>query len=210
MVVSIDVGQLSEASRALSRVVSLRAAKDGSKCVDNAVLARLIDAVTRVPWDAEQAEISRVRTENVNEGLGLYPRVRDLFEGVLIPNIADSPMVFRAYAKLLTWQGRWADALKAYMDAYRAGPAGQMQKGEEVGIEAWRETVQEVEEIVDVLRNFGERAQEQDTGTGKSKWVFQARSIVRTFMGKTRENFEDEPEWQRLVGLLSELQEERE
>jgi len=110
-----------------------------------------------------------------------------------------SPRIFRAYARLLTWQGRWDDALKAHLDAYRGGLAGQMAKGE-TDVVKWREAVGEVEEMADVLRNFGPRAEE-------TKWQLQARSIVRTFMGKTRD-FEDEPEWARLVALQDELRKE--
>ena len=61
--------------------------------------------------------------------------------------------------------------------------------------------VGEVEEIVDVLRNFGPRH-----GEGFN-WKLQARSIVRTFMGRTKD-FEDEPEWARLVALQEEIRKE--
>jgi hypothetical protein len=57
--------------------------------------------------------------------------------------------------------------------------------------------VGEVEEIVDVLRNFGPRVE-------GLKWQMQARSIVRTFMGRTMD-FEDEPEWERLKALREDL-----
>jgi len=64
----------------------------------------------------------------------------------------------------------------------------------------WREAVGEVEEIVDVLRNFGPRVE-------GSNWQFQGRSIVRTFIGRSR-HFEDEPEWSRLIELQGELRKE--
>ena len=52
MIVALDVGELSEACRALGRVVEERAAKDGAACVDEDVLDRLVDAATRGPEDA--------------------------------------------------------------------------------------------------------------------------------------------------------------
>ncbi|KAJ7508652.1 hypothetical protein B0H11DRAFT_1966080 [Mycena galericulata] len=65
----------------------------------------------------------------------------------------------------------------------------------------WREAVGDVEDVVDALRNFGPRA-----GDGSAtKWRLQARSIVRTFMGKTRDAFGDEPEWGRVEEMLEEL-----
>ncbi|KAF8592276.1 tetratricopeptide repeat domain 27 [Ramaria rubella] len=192
MVVSVDVGELAEATRATSRIVELRAERDGAGCVDEEVLERLVDAVTRVPFDQPTDATGRTS----NEGLGLLPRVLDLFERTILPRLS-SPRIFRAYARLLTWQGRWADTLKAHLDAYREGPAGQMTNSE-TDVGKWREAVGEVEDVVDVMRNFGPRAD-------GSRWLFQARSVVRSFMGKTKD-FEDEPEWEKLVALREELQ----
>jgi hypothetical protein len=36
-------------------------------------------------------------------------------------------------------------------------------------------------------------------------WKFQARSLVRTFLGRTKGAFEDEPEYEKLKDLLQEL-----
>jgi hypothetical protein len=72
----------------------------------------------------------------------------------------------------------------------------------DTNVARWPKAMGEVEEIVDVLkRNFGPRME------GGFKWKLQGRSIVRTFMGRTK-NFEDEPEWARLTELLDELRRE--
>ncbi|KAI9457943.1 TPR-like protein [Lactarius psammicola] len=173
-VVAMDVGELSEACRALGRVVEERAAKVGAESVDADVLDR---------------------ENNTNGGGALLQRVEDLFVRVLLPRVS-SPRVFRARARLLAAQGRLPEALDAYLEAYRAGAAGQMEAGE-TDVERWREGVREVEEICGVLVNYGPKVE-------GSKWMLQARSIVRTFMGRTKD-FEDEPEWSRLVELLDDL-----
>ena len=108
-----------------------------------------------------------------------------------------SPRIFRARARLLTAEGRYGDALAAHLEAYRAGPAGTLERGE-TDAARWRAAAGEVEDAVDVLRNFGPRQ-----GAGFN-WRLQARSVVRTFMGRSRD-FEDEPEWARLAALLEEL-----
>ena len=54
-----------------------------------------------------------------------------------------------------------------------------------------------MEDNYDELVNYGTKVE-------GSKWKLQARSIVRTFMGRTKD-FEDEPEWSRLVELLDGL-----
>lgn len=202
MIVAMDVGELSEACRALARIVEERAVKDGADCVDEDVLDRLVDAVTRAPADESDAVEGDGSTGSAarypNEGHGLLRTVTDLFERTILPRIS-STRIFRAHARLLTWQGRWEEALNAYLDGYRASCAGTMQGGE-TDVEKWREAVGEVEEIIDVLRNFGPRAE-------GSKWHLQARSILRTFMGRSKD-FEEEPQWSRLAELQEEIRRE--
>jgi hypothetical protein len=199
MIVAMDVGELSEACRAQGRVVEETSTKVGAKCVDEAVLERLVDAVTRAPADPDEAvagEGTATVARNPNEGHGLLKSVLNLFEKTTLPRVS-STRIFRAYARLLTWQSRWEEVLEAYLNGYRCSTAGTMEKGESDD-EKWREAVSEVEDIVDVLRNFGPRVEHS------LKWRLQARSIVRTFMGRTRD-FEDEPEWTRLIELQEEL-----
>ncbi|RPD67461.1 TPR-like protein [Lentinus tigrinus ALCF2SS1-7] len=197
MIVALDVGELSEACRALARVVEERAAKDGPACVDEDVLDKLVDAVTRARAGGGE-EKPDATADAASQTAGLERRVDDLFERTILPRVS-SPRIFRARARLLMSEGRYGDALNAYLDAYRAGPAGTMEKGE-TDVERWREAVGEVEEIVDVLRNFGPRVE-------GFNWKLQARSVVRTFMGRTKD-FEDEPEWARLVALQEEIRKE--
>ncbi|KAK7696070.1 hypothetical protein QCA50_000712 [Cerrena zonata] len=200
MVVAVDVGELAEACRALGRVVEERSIKDGAACVDEDVLDRLVDAVTRAPFDPNEVAGSEnlQAVPNPNEGHSLSRRVSDLFDRIILPRIS-SPRIFQAHAKLLTWQGRWEDAINAHLEAYRNGIAGTIEKGE-TDVAKWRAGVREVEEIVDILRNFGSRVD-------GFKWRLQARSIVRTFMGRTKD-FDDEPEWPKLVDLLEEIRKE--
>ncbi|KAH9031453.1 TPR-like protein [Lactarius deliciosus] len=179
-IVAMDVGEFSEACRALGRVVEERAAKVGVESVDADVLDRLVAAATRAPPEENI-------TQGPNEGGALLRRVEDLFVRVLLPRVS-SPRIFRAR--------KGPEALDAYLEAYRAGVASQMEAGE-TDVERWREGVREVEEVCGVLVNYGPNVE-------GSRWTLQARSIVRTFMGRTKD-FEDEPEWSRLVELLDDL-----
>jgi hypothetical protein len=195
MIVAMDVGELSEACRALARIVEETSAKVGAASVDEDVLERLVDAVTRGPTRSGGDLAGEDAARDPNEGSRLFKNVLDLFERTLLPRVS-SNRIFRAYARLLTWQSRWEEALKAYLDGYRCGTAGTMEKGE-TDVGRWREAVGEVEEVVDVLRNFGPRVD-------GFKWKLQVRSILRTFIGRTRD-FEDEPEWVKLMALQDEL-----
>lgn len=198
MIICMDVGELSEACRALGRIVEERSAKVGAESVDEDVLERLVDAVTRAPANPDDAvegdgtALDVIR--NPNEGHGLFRRVTDLFDRIILPKVS-SPRIFRAYGRLLTWQSRWKDALQAHLDGYRCSTAGTLEKGE-TDIIKWRQAIGEVEDIADVLRNFGPRVE-------GFNWRFQGRSIVRTFIGRSKD-FEDEPEWTRLIEIQNE------
>ena len=83
----------------------------------------------------------------------------------------------------------------------------------ETDLERWKEAVREVEDLVDVMRNLGPRVAESSEATGggeepkkkATSWQFQARSIIRTFMGRTKDSFGDEPEWERLNDSIQDL-----
>ena len=209
MVIAVDVGELSEACRAMGRVVEERSEKDGEASVDIEILERLVSVVTRAA-DAEPKE-QESRPTNPNEGIGLYIQLDNLFTKTVLPRISGSPRIWKSRAQLLTWRKRWSDALDAYSAAYRCGVATDTKL--EVDEARWREAVGEVEEYVDVLRNFGPKAAEDrksqgDAGAGRKRdggWAFQARGVVRTFMGRTRSSFEDEPDWDRLKDLAEDL-----
>ncbi|KAJ1309326.1 hypothetical protein OPQ81_004987 [Rhizoctonia solani] len=74
IIVSVDVGELSEACRALGRLVELRAEKDGLASVDIEVLERLVDAVTRAPPDEEPADTQIERVRKSGRGPRTFPR----------------------------------------------------------------------------------------------------------------------------------------
>jgi len=193
MVVAMDVGELQEACRALNRIVEQTSEKVGAASVDEDVVDRLVDAVTRAPTGP--AAETGVEEQNPNEGMGLFKPVSNLLERTILPRVS-TPRVFRAYGRLLSWQGKWEEAIKAYLDWYRSSTADTVGRGE-LSVEGWRAAVAEVEDIVDILINFGPKAEGY-------KWRLQAKSILRTFMGRTKD-FEDEPEWEKLKGLQDEL-----
>ena len=195
MIVSMDVGELTEACRALTRIVERRADKDGSSSVDEDVLDKLVDAATRSATQAgaEPPEVQQQKSWSTKE---LLKRVTELLDNTILPRVATT-RVYRARARLYTFHADYESAIRLYMDAYRLGVAGSMEKGE-TDRDNWRVAVTEVEEIVDVLRNFGPKVEGYN-------WGLQARSVVRSFVGKTREDFEDEPEWERLVVLTEDL-----
>ncbi|KAK4685648.1 tetratricopeptide repeat protein 27, partial [Tremellales sp. Uapishka_1] len=205
MVVSIDVGELSEAARAMGRVVEELSTRNPDIAVDYEVLDKLVDSVTRDNWD----DRANVQPTSSNEGFGLWPILERLFDVTILPRVSDSVRVWKSHARLLRWKHDWAGAMDDYLKAYRVGIVADERVEREV--ERWREAVEEIKELVDTLQALGgmgsSGAAEEGEGKAKKKgdWRFQARGIVRTFIGRTRDAFGDEPEMDELKELLEEL-----
>lgn len=184
MIVSIDVGELSEAARALDRVVKDRAASDTAASVDVDVLDKLVDSVTLDDWNT--GKDGKVMPTTSNEGFGLLPIVERLFDQTIFTRINDSPRIWKSHARLLRWKEDWAGALEDYVRAYRCGPA--LDPGVEVDKEKFREGVKEVVELVETMQGLGPRIKREE-GAKKGDWRFQARGVVRTFVGRTRGSY---------------------
>lgn len=192
MIVAVDVGELSEAARALSRIVSGRTGKDVSTSIDLAVLSKLVDAVTREDWNGGKGNLAEGQPRTSNEGLGLLPMVERLFNDVILPRVSDSPRIYSIQARLFRWKEDWSSALDCYLKAYRCGIAQDEQV--ERDLARFKEAVEDLEELVDLMRMLGPRAKEQEAVQGLEKgkakwndWKFQARTLVRTFVGRTRD-----------------------
>src|SRR5947209_2026869 len=94
MVVAVDVGELSEAARALSTIVGQRTGREASLAVDHAVLSKLVDAVTREPWNNGKGDENKEGPVTSNEGLALLPIVDRLFNVVILPRVSNDPRIY--------------------------------------------------------------------------------------------------------------------
>lgn len=184
MVVSVDVGELSEAVRAMTRVVEVMGTKDPLVAVNPAVLDKLVDAVSRDNWNAGNGPEDGRPPPTSNEGWGLLPLVDRLFDQTIFPRINDDPRVWRAHARLLRWKEDWAGALEDYVRAYRADVV--TDERVERDRTRWREAVREVEDLVATFQLLGPRVPKVEGKKG-GDWRFQARGIVRTFMGRSKD-----------------------
>lgn len=181
MIVAIDVGELSEAARAMTRVIEEVPPKDAILGVDVDVLDKLVDSVTQDDYEGGNTDGKALSS---NMGFGLASIVTRLFDETILPRISDSPRVWRSHARLLRWKEDWKGAMEDYTRAYRCGIA-QDQRVER-DKEAWREAVGDIEELVTVFSALGPKVRVGE-GEKKGDWRFQARGIVRTFMGRTRD-----------------------
>ncbi|KDN46621.1 TPR-like protein [Tilletiaria anomala UBC 951] len=238
MVVSIDVGELREAARALGRVVEIRCArsaadageKGGADAVDFDVLDRLVDAVTRggassaVVTDgagAAQGYAQAQEQEDPNAARNLLRAIELLFSGTLLARVHDSARLWRVYARLQMYKGAYRAYLEAELQAWKCARADAGEDAAALDKARWLQGVEELQELVEVMENLGPRpakvrgplALTQEGGSKEDEeaeeampdWKFKARSLVRGYMARTKEAFEDAPEWDRLVQMRNGL-----
>lgn len=209
MVVSVDVGMLSEAARAMTRVVEIRTHEqscstsrgdvDVSDMVDMGVLNKLVDAVIR-PHDADD------EVHNKHAGVGLQSAVLRLFEQTLLPRFTTSPPIWQSYARLMFAMGHFRATLEARIQSFQSGAGSADSMDVVTDKSAWLRAKDELQDVCDALMNLGGRPALPDSHEeAMPDWRFRARTLVRTFMSRTRDSFEDEAEWAELQELLEDL-----
>ncbi|TIA97937.1 hypothetical protein E3P94_02722 [Wallemia ichthyophaga] len=216
MIVAIDVGQLADAARSVGRLADIRGEKicgenDDSSELD--VVDKIVDAVTLAPRNEKDAiegdataEGARV-AHNPNEGHGLLRAVDRLYEYSLLKKVSSSPRIFKSYARLCFWKGQYRNAIDMHLKAYRASVGSD--DSVENDLKAFRRASEAINDLVDVLQNFGDKPADVNDPNNQEDaspdWRYQAKSILRTFLGRTRTSFEDENEYEVLKELLAEV-----
>jgi tetratricopeptide (TPR) repeat protein len=198
MLVSLDVGELSECIRAMRRCIGLRSNECGEAAVDFEVLKLLVQET--IGLDAPTDEQT---TSEIGSGPGSlrgFPRmVNDLMMQVVQPLITHDPRLWRLLAKLHIWRGKYAEALEANEKAYRC-LAGKMVETE---YKVFEELTDAADELVDAYRNLGPREGRMG-GLVAKDWKFKARSVARTLKGRGQ-NFEGTAAYEKLEAILEDL-----
>lgn len=242
MIVCIDVGYLLEATRAMVRVTEIQTRNksndaERAKTVDLAVLARLVDAVTRTPkaeleqqtlaqFEAykqlkAQQEASGLSSDtkaafppktDTNSGLGLYPAVRKLFDETLLARISSSVGIWKLYSRLLLWNGERRRAVQhALLNGYNSAFNSAVNAEDGVDINTDKEVfvllLHDLRNLVDALLDLSDNSDVEGEKEGGEvpEPRFQARSLVRTFLAKTRASWDQEPEYDEAKELLEQL-----
>lgn len=246
-VASIDIGEMGEACRGMTRGVQYLARGKGgriaSEDVDWQVLQRLVDAVVRAPGEApaaassssdppseapasstsyEEATASALSVpigggsnglnganatsapRSSNSGAGLYPAVLTLLTDALLPALSD-PRLYRAQARLHLWRKEYQSALDCEMAAYRSSVACDPNAADKLStqVDVFREAVQEVKDAVEFLETIGTQLSGGEDAERQVR--FKARSLVRSFLGKVKDVWEDSKEYEELVELRDSL-----
>ena len=183
MLISADVGELAESARAMGRVLDSRKEDPNVPTMGETeyeILDKLVDSVTRDEYDIHRD--GEVIPKTSNEGFGLLPILERLFDLSILTRVSDSPRVWRAHGRLMRWKEAWPEALEDYTRAFRYGPASS--QSVETDRDKFEEAVSELEELVGVMQVLGPKAKKEEGKKGD--WRFQARGLVRTFIGRTK------------------------
>ncbi|PKI85597.1 hypothetical protein MVES1_000278 [Malassezia vespertilionis] len=210
MIVSINVGMMHESARALARIVEIRS-KEASQSsattssvedvVDFTVLNRIVDAVIQTPWDEDDPLM-----RSQNEGHGLRADVQRLFENTLLPRFSTNAAILQVYARFLLWAHEYRKMLDVRIKSFRFGLGAPDATQVVTDLHTFCLAKDELQDLVDALENTGTRpAAPGSTEEAMPDWNFQARTLLRAFIARTRDSFADEPHFASLAETLQGL-----
>ncbi|KAI8459897.1 hypothetical protein BY996DRAFT_4575418 [Phakopsora pachyrhizi] len=189
MLVAISVKEYIEASRALGRVVEVK----GEKGLDLTVLERLVEAA-----------ILKKENDEKNEKLSsrLAQRLEELIDKILIVKCPNEPKVWEARSQLCLFKGDFRGSIEKRLQAYRVGVC---QTEDWISDpEAWKGAVKIVESLIDSLVELGPRVS-KDNQNPVINWRWQSKTVLNSFLNKSKDSFEFTSEWTGLENRLLEL-----
>ncbi|KAK2745658.1 hypothetical protein FQN57_003554 [Myotisia sp. PD_48] len=195
--------------RSQTRIIELRGAKDGEKCIVVPVLSALVKTLTSENDQGEAFDPSKVRPGSIPGQL-----VR-LIDEMVVPLITHSSELWLLVAEVERWRGRPSKALAAHEKAWRTTVASCTSAAFELGDKGnWMKIVSATETLI---RNgyavYGgmdlEKDENNPAATGRElvakDWRFKSRSAVRGIMGKGKPYWDETEGWVRLDVLLKEV-----
>ncbi|KAI9013246.1 hypothetical protein BC832DRAFT_549110 [Gaertneriomyces semiglobifer] len=202
--VSVDLCEYQEAMHAMDRVLEIRANRAGEKnpVVDEEILDILVRAVVGDMTDAN--------------GVGASHHARRLQHLLnnITSKISNSPAIFRSASKFYASQGMLRKALDYEQKAYRCllnHP--RLSEDEEV----FKLAVQAAFVLVDAYVTMGPQMEEVRMASADETeaqmemvckdWKYQAKTTLKTLVGRTKSTFEDTPLHDELKEKLKEVNE---
>lgn len=135
---------------------------------------------------------------------GLTGRVKSLFEESILPRVSNSSHVYTSYARFLFALGDLRGSLQARLKTYRIDVV--LNENVTLDHAEFTRAAERVAETVDFLRNLGSKTMDDSSGELVMKdWKQQARSILRTFLGRTKQSFGEDATWERINEELAEI-----
>ncbi|KAF9112530.1 hypothetical protein BGX27_003209 [Mortierella sp. AM989] len=201
MYCSLDVGDFTEAIRAMGTVVELRwkQKKDDEKddIVDIVILDRIVQGLTR---DLKDLFSRRVAFQE--------QRIEELLLGIT-NRIANDPRIWRICGKFYFWKKDFPECLECQLKAYRSVIHNPKIETDQADFE---KAVEAAIEMVDWYRNLGPLSYKDEQGQEQlvaKDWAYRSKQMIKSLMARTKNSFEDVDAFQKLRDTMEDLKSEK-
>ncbi|KAK3845866.1 MAG: hypothetical protein J3R72DRAFT_380518 [Linnemannia gamsii] len=201
MYCSLDVGDFTEAIRAMGMLVELRwkikKEDNTEEIVDIVVLDRIVQGLTRDLKDLYSRSVAFQEQKIEELLLGITNR------------ITTDPRIWRVCVKFYFWKKNFPECLECQLKAYRSVIHNPKIETEEAEFE---KAVEAANEMVDWYRNLGpmtfknEQGQEQFVA---KDWAYRSKQLIKSLMARTRDSWEHLPAFEKLKDTMEELKSEQ-
>ncbi|KAG0363174.1 hypothetical protein BC939DRAFT_489615 [Gamsiella multidivaricata] len=202
MYCSLDVGDFTEAIRAMGMVVELRWKQKkeetvNDEIVDIVILDRIVQGLTRDLKDLYSRKVAFQES-----------RIEDLLLGIT-NRITNDPRIWRICGKFYFWQKNYPECLECQLKAYRSVIHNPKIETDQTEFE---KAVESAIEMVDWYRNLGpltykdKQGQEQPVA---KDWAYRSKQMIKSLMARTRDSWEDVPAYEKLKDTMEDLKSEK-
>ncbi|KAG0348931.1 hypothetical protein BG004_003648 [Podila humilis] len=200
MYCSLDVGDFTEAIRAMGMLVELRWKKKDEHpddIVDIVILDRIVQGVTR---DLKDLFSRRVAFQE--------QRIEELLLGIT-NRITNDPRIWKICGKFYFWQKNYVECLECQLKAYRSvihNPKIETEQAE------FEKAVEAAVEMVDWYRNLGHLTYKDKEGSEQmvaKDWAYRSKQMIKSLMARTRDSWEEVEAYEKLKETMEELKSEK-
>ncbi|OAQ30634.1 TPR-like protein, partial [Linnemannia elongata AG-77] len=200
MYCSMDVGDFTEAIRAMGMLVELRwkAKKEENteEIVDIVILDRIVQGLTRDLKDLYSRSVTFQEQKIEELLLGITNR------------ITTDPRIWRICVKFYFWKKDFVECLECQLKAYRSvihNPKIETEQAE------FEKAVEAAIEMVDWYRNLGPMTYKDEQGQEHAvakDWAYRSKQMIKSLMARTRDSWEHLPAFEKLQDTMEELKSE--
>ncbi|KAF9205966.1 hypothetical protein BGZ49_003210 [Haplosporangium sp. Z 27] len=201
MYCSLDVGDFTEAIRAMGMLVELRwkqkKGEEKDDIVDIVILDRIVQGLTR---DLKDLYSRRVAFQE--------SKIEELLLGIT-NRITNDPRIWRICGKFYFWKKDYLECLECQLKAYRSVVHNPKIETEQAEFE---KAVEATIEMVDWYRNLGPLSYKDEQGQDQlvaKDWAYRSKQMIKSLMARTRDSWEDAEAFQKLKDTMEDLKSEK-